>query len=148
MSTNTGETGHSAGFRTSAYLFFGTGCEAAFRHYEACGLGRIGLLVRYGDAGMPVVNEEMRGRVMHARFDGPGFVFHGSDNDDAESMRGAAMLLEATSLEDATRFFERLAEGGTATVPLGPAVWGAHFGMLIDRAGVRWMVNCEAASTR
>jgi PhnB protein len=29
------------------------------------------------------------------------------------------------------------------TMPLADQFWGAYFGMLVDRFGVQWMVNCE-----
>ena len=54
------------------YLFFATRCEPALAFYESCGLGRVVQIVRYGDGGLPVGNETMRGKVMHARFEGPG----------------------------------------------------------------------------
>jgi PhnB protein len=35
----------------------------------------------------------MRGKIMHARFEGPGVLFYASNNDDAEPMRGSAHIL-------------------------------------------------------
>jgi PhnB protein len=29
------------------------------------------------------------------------------------------------------------------TMPLQDTFWGARFGMLIDKFGVSWMLNCE-----
>jgi hypothetical protein len=54
----------------SNYLFFTTGCEQALAFYSACGLGHVTELVRHGDRGMPVASEAMRGKIMHARFEG------------------------------------------------------------------------------
>ena len=36
-----------------------------------------------------------------------------------------------------------LATGGMITMPFATTFWGAHFGMLVDKFGVGWMVNCE-----
>jgi len=47
----------------SNYLFFTDACEEALRCYEACGLGRIVEMVRYGADGMPPKSEAMRGKV-------------------------------------------------------------------------------------
>lgn len=66
MSGEVGRVGLSSGFRASAYMFFGSDCEAAFRFYQTCGLGHCRSMVRYGDPGIPVANEAMRGKVMHA----------------------------------------------------------------------------------
>lgn len=38
-------------------------------------------------------------------------------------------------------YFEKLAAGGTITMPLEKAPWGAFFGMCIDERGTSWMVN-------
>lgn len=41
-------------------------------------------------------------------------------------------------------YFEKLADGGTVTMPLGKAMWGDTFGMCIDKFGIHWMVNISA----
>ena len=54
----------------------------------------------------------------------------------------------AIGLNDADRaraVFDKLAADGTVTMPLAKTYWAEAFGMLTDRFGVRWMVNCEAA---
>ena len=78
----------------SNYLFFTTACEPALAFYTQCGLGRVVAMARYGEGGAPVKNPAMRGRVMHAKFEGPGVLFFASDNDDAEPMRGSAHFLQ------------------------------------------------------
>jgi PhnB protein len=47
--------------------------------------------------------------------------------------------------EHAKRFFEKLAEGGVIVMPLQKTYWAEAFGMVTDKFGVKWMVNCEAA---
>lgn len=36
-----------------------------------------------------------------------------------------------------------LAAGGQVTMPLQKTFWAEAFGMLVDRFGTPWMVNCE-----
>jgi len=124
------------------YLFFTTHCEAALGFYTQCGLGRVVEWMRYGEAGMAVRNETLRGRIMHARFEGPGVLFYASDNDDAEPMRGSAHLLTMDDRALTETLFGRLGEGGVVTTPLGIQPWGAFYGKLTDRFGVQWMLNC------
>ena len=38
-------------------------------------------------------------------------------------------------------YFEKLAVGGTVTMPLAKQVWGDEFGMCVDQFGIDWMVN-------
>ena len=128
----------------SNYLFFTTSCEPALAFYTQCGLGRVVEVLRYGDNGMPVKNEAMRGRIMHAKFEGPGVAFYASDNDDAEPMRDSAHLLVIDDPTSMRQLFERLADGGNITTPLGIQPWGDFFGKLTDRFGVQWMLDCPA----
>lgn len=127
----------------SNYLFFTTSCEPALAFYTQCGLGKVVEVLRYGVGGMPVKNEAMRGKIMHARFEGPGVLFYASDNDDAEPMRGSAHILMLRDRERTAQLFGLLAEGGTVTTPLGIQPWGDYYGKLTDRFGVQWMLNCS-----
>src|SRR6266849_11029359 len=45
----------------SNYLFFTTTCEDALAFYSECGLGQVVEMLRYGENGMPLKNEAMRG---------------------------------------------------------------------------------------
>ena len=42
-------------------------------------------------------------------------------------------------------YWEKLADGGTVTMPLDTAPWGDVFGMCTDRFGVSWLVNIAGA---
>jgi PhnB protein len=126
----------------SNYLFFTTNCDAALRFYADCGLGTITDIRRHGENGMPVHDEQMRGKIAHAKFEGQGILFYASDNHDAEPMRGSAHILMLTSRARTRSLFERLGNGGTVTTPLGIQPWGDFYGKLTDQFGVQWMLNC------
>ena len=127
----------------SNYLFFTTACQEALDFYTKCGFGAVVTLVRHGDNGMPVRTESMRGKVMHAKFEGPGIRFFASDNDDAEPMRGSAMMFELDSRDQTRQLFNSLSDGGHITTPLAVQPWGDYYGKLTDRFGVQWMFNCS-----
>jgi PhnB protein len=126
----------------SNYLFFTTTCERALAFYTRCGLGEVVEIKRYGLDGMAAPTAAMQGKIMHARFDGPGVRFYASDNHDAEPMRGSAHILMMEDREKTDQLFQRLAEGGAITTPLGIQPWGDYFGKLTDQFGVQWMLNC------
>lgn len=128
----------------SNYLFFTTACEPALAFYTRCGLGRVVEILRYGDHGIPMTNGAMRGRILHAKFEGPGVMFYASDNDDAEPMRGSAHMLTMEDRSQTERLFTQLAEGGNITTPLGIQPWGDFYGKLTDQFGVQWMLSCPA----
>lgn len=127
----------------SNYLFFTTNCEQALNYYTECGLGKVTQELRYGTGGMEVKNESMRGKIMHAKFEGPGVLFYASDNDDAEPMRGSAHILMLNDRSLTERLFALLAKDGTVTTPLAVQNWGDYYGKLTDRFGVQWMLNCS-----
>lgn len=129
--------------RLSNYLFFTDSCEQALAFYAECGLGQIVEMLRYGQDGIPVNSEAMRGKIMHARFEGKGVAFYASDNDDAEPMRGSAHHLAMDDRHSTDRLFEALAAGGTVATKLGIQPWGDYYGKLTDRFGVQWMLNCH-----
>lgn len=47
---------------------------------------------------------------MHAQFEGQGVLFFASDNDDAEPMRGSAMIFMLKDADQTRLLFERLAD--------------------------------------
>ena len=126
----------------SNYLFFTTNFEEALAFYAQCGLGQVVEVLRYGMDGLPAKNAAMRGKIMHAKFAGPGVVFYASDNDDAEPMRGSAHILMMHDRDRTKQLFEQLGHGGTVTTALGIQPWGDYYGKLTDRFGVQWMLNC------
>jgi PhnB protein len=47
------------------------------------------------------------------------------------------------SASEAEALFASLTAGGQVLVPLEKTFWAERFGMLIDRFGIPWMLNCE-----
>ena len=60
---------------------------------------------------------------------------------------GAARLLvvgtpiAGRTRAETERLFHALAEGGKVEMPLLDMFWGAYFGSLSDKFGIRWMFN-------
>ena len=127
--------------RLSNYLFFTTRCADALDFYTQCGLGRVVEVIHYGDRGMPAGSPNMRGKIMHAKFEGKGILFYASDNDDAEPMRGSAHLLELDCRAEVGDLFSRLSADGNITTPLAVQPWQCYFGKLTDKFGVQWMLS-------
>ena len=44
--------------------------------------------------------------------------------------------------EEAERIFAALAEGGEVKMAMAETFWAKRWGMLVDRYGKPWMVNC------
>jgi PhnB protein len=57
--------------------------------------------------------------------------------------RGFSVSLQVKDPAEAERIFRALTEKGSVRMPLGKTFWAQRFGMLVDRFGIPWMVNCE-----
>ena len=60
-----------------------------------------------------------------------------------EPPKGITVTLGIDTPAEAERVFKELSEGGTVTMPIEETFWARRFGMLVDRFGIPWMVNCE-----
>jgi PhnB protein len=63
-----------------------------------------------------------------------------------QAPKGFAVTISVKQVREAERIFNELADGGTVTMPLQETFWATRFGMLTDRFGIPWMVNCEKAA--
>ncbi len=50
--------------------------------------------------------------------------------------------LEVLTYAESNRLFEALAEGGEVLMPVQKTFWSPCYGMLKDRFGMPWEVNC------
>jgi PhnB protein len=71
----------------------------------------------------------------------------GSDSNSASGEvafgQNVSLSINAKSKEEADKLFNGLSAGGTVTMPMNQAFWGAYFGMFIDKFGINWMVNFD-----
>ena len=129
------------------YLSFKGDCEAAFTFYERCLGGQLGTLFRYG--GTPLADQvppDWSDKIMHGSLTVGDQAIMGGDvaPDNYEQPRGFSMSLHIKSATDAERIFHELAAGGRVVMPLEKTFWSARFGMLVDRFGIQWLINCDA----
>jgi len=130
------------------YLSFKGECEAAFNFYAQCLGGQPGSIFRY--AGTPLADQvpaDWSDKVMHGSLTVGGQMLMGGDvaPDRYEEPKGFSLSLQITSTDDAERIFHALAKDGRVVVPLAQTFWATRFGMVVDRFGIPWLVNCEGA---
>lgn len=128
------------------YLVFNGQCAEAFRFYEQVLGGKIEMMMTFGES--PAAEHTPPGaqdRIMHVRLVVDGQALMGSDSPPEyfEKPQGISVSLNVDEPEDAERIFHAFAEGGTVTMPIQKTFWAGRFGMLVDRFGTPWMVNCE-----
>jgi PhnB protein len=130
----------------NSYLFFNGQCEAAFKFYEQCLGGKIDAMLTH--AGTPVegqVPANWRDKIMHARLVVGDAVLMGSDAppEHFQQPQGFSVALGVDEPAEAERIFNALADKGTVRMPIQQTFWALRFGMLVDRFGIPWMINCE-----
>ncbi len=137
--------------RVSTYLNFARSTEQAFEFYRSVFGGEfVGGIKRYGD--MPPspdhpLPEGDGNLVLHVEL--PilgGFSLMGSDAPESmghnvKAGNNVYINLEPDTREEADRLFQALSAGGAVEMPIQDMFWGAYFGSLIDKFGMKWMVN-------
>lgn len=134
--------------RMNAYLSFKGDCEAAFTFYQKSLGATFGPLFRYG--GSPMADQappDWGDKIMHGSVTLAGQVLMGGDVAPSryEAPRGFSLSLNVTDTAEAERLFGELAGGGMIVMPLDKTFWAERFGMVVDKFGIPWMINCEAA---
>jgi PhnB protein len=134
--------------RVNPYLLFNGRCQEAFTFYAECLGGKIEAMLPH--AGTPAdghVPPEWREKIMHARLSLGEDVIMGSDAPPGhfEQPKGFSVTIQLTDPAEADRIFQRLSDGATVTMPIQQTFWATRFGMLVDRFGTPWMVNCQTA---
>ena len=131
------------------YLTFDGRCAEAFKFYEQCLGGKIEGMLTHGASPMAEqVPAEWRDKIMHARLVVGDAVLMGSDAppQHREEVKGFSVSIGVDRPADAERIFAALAKDGTVRLPIQETFWAARFGMLVDRFGIPWMINCEKAA--
>ena len=128
------------------YLMFNGECRTAFEFYAKLLGGKIeAMMTHEGTPAAEHVPPEWRGKIMHARLAIGDKVLMGSDSPDRSEtgMKGFSVTLGIDKPAEAERIFHALAENGTVRMPIQKTFWAERFGMLTDRFGTPWMINCE-----
>ena len=68
------------------------------------------------------------------------------DDPSPDAVAGSGNISLAIGLNDperAKQIFGNLAKDGSVVMPLEKTYWAEAFGMVTDKFGVKWMVNCN-----
>ncbi|HLY68606.1 MAG TPA: VOC family protein [Puia sp.] len=127
------------------YLNFAGNAEDAIEFYKNALDGELLMLTRYGESPVQSAEDEKQ-KIMHAR------IQFGGDNIImiSDTMKGSPFSTNGNiqlsiGLDDEAKtneIFNKLSEGGKVVMPVAKQFWGDIFGMLQDKFGVNWMLNC------
>jgi PhnB protein len=133
--------------KLTPYLYFNGQCEEAFQFYEKCLGGKILFKTTYGE--MPASAGETPagwgGKLAHATLAIGDQLLQASDahGEHYRKPQGFSISIGLSDAAEAERIFAALADGGTVGMPIQETFWALRFGMVTDRFGTPWMINCE-----
>lgn len=141
--------------RVSTYLNFPGNTEEAFLFYRSVFGGDFnGPIHRFGEVpaapGQPPLADADRNLVMHIELAIlGGHVLMGTDATESMGFtvihgNSVHINLEPDTRAETERLFAALSVDAKIDMPLQDMFWGACFGSLTDKFGIRWMVNCSS----
>jgi PhnB protein len=141
--------------RTSTYLNFARSTEEAFNFYKSVfGTEFVGGIARFGDIpaqeGQPPISNDDKQLVMNVQL--PilgGHLLMGTDAPESMGFQlnqgnNVYICLDPNTRAEADRLFAALSDGGEVEMGMEEMFWGDYFGSLVDKFGVRWMINCTS----
>lgn len=136
----------------NVYLTFTGNCEEAFNFYRSVFNREFLSVNRFGEIPpseeMPPIPDDVKQKIMHISLPiSEETVLMGSDAVESMSPpitvgNNFSVSIQTEDADEAKRLFNGLAEGGNVTMPLEKVFWAELFGMVTDRYGINWMVNC------
>ncbi|MDX2153618.1 MAG: glyoxalase/bleomycin resistance/extradiol dioxygenase family protein [Bryobacteraceae bacterium] len=127
------------------YIAFKGNCREAIAFYQRALDAQVLFTQTVGES--PMADMGPKDNIMHCTIQVGGSTIMLCDDprpDGAASGGNISLAIGMNEPERATRVFENLSEGGSVEMPLQKTYWAEAFGMLTDRFGVKWMVNCDA----
>jgi PhnB protein len=126
------------------YIAFRGNCREAIDFYKQA-LGAEELFSQtYGES--PMADMGSADAIMHATIKvGENHIMM-CDDFHTENFTTGGNISLAVGLNDvdqAKSIFANLSDGGNVSMPLDKTFWAEAFGMLTDKFGINWMVNCD-----
>jgi PhnB protein len=136
--------------KLNPYLSFKNETREAMEFYRGVFGGKLELntFKDYHASQDPSEDDKIMHSVLYA--DADGITFMASDTPDRMEYKPGtnfSMSLSGDDEAELTGYFDKLAAGGTVTMPLNKAAWGDTFGMVADRFGITWLVNITGAKS-
>ncbi len=127
------------------YIAFRGNCKEAIDFYKDALGAELLYSQTYGDS--PMSDMGSADAIMHATLKVGDTHIMMCDDFHTENFTTGGNISLAVGLNDvgkARTIFDDLADGGKVTMPLDKTFWAEAFGMLTDKFGINWMVNCDA----
>ena len=130
----------------NAYLNFNGNCREAMVFYQQCLGGELSLQTIEGSPVETQCPAAIQHHILHASLLKESLVLMASDMTGPDGfIKGntVALSLNCSSEKEIKTFFSNLSTEGHISHPLDEQFWGATFGVLTDKYGIRWMLNYD-----
>jgi PhnB protein len=135
--------------QVSVHLTFDNQCRAAFERYCELFGGEIVNITRFSETpDGENVPDDWQDAVIHGSMKIGDSVIAGADipPERFQKSQGFFMFVDIPEPKEAERIFAALAEGGDVQMPMQETFWAKRFGVVNDRFGTPWEVNCSQNS--
>lgn len=126
-------------------LAFNGDCAEAFEFYQKLFGGKIISKMTWGESPMGKnAPAEWKPKIIHATLIVGETVIGGGDAPPGhyQKPQGTFVGIDEENPEKAEKLYNALAEKGTVVMKLGETFWAKRFGMVYDRFGTPWLINC------
>ena len=132
--------------KISIHLSFNGQCAEAFADYARIFNGTIVFQMKYRDSPMAgEVPADWQDKLYHATLTIAGLTLMAGDMQPlAVAPQGCSLIVNPDGHDEAHLIFDALATDGLVKMPMQETFWAAAFGVVVDRYGVEWSINCEA----
>ncbi len=129
------------------YLTFDGNCRDAMSFYAECLDGELNLQAVSESPVAAQLPAETQEQILHSAISRNGeILMMASDTIGPYNFiegTNISISLNCSNEEEINSIFRKLSAGGKINDPLKKQFWGALFGVLVDKYGIRWMLNYE-----
>lgn len=129
----------------SPYIAFKANCREAIDFYKSALDAQVLFVQTVGDS--PMSDMGPAENIMHCSIKVGNSTVMMCDDPRPDAATGDGNISLAIGLNDPERakeVFANLAKDGSVVMPLEKTFWAEAFGMVTDKFGVKWMINCDA----
>lgn len=127
------------------YIAFKGDCREAIEFYKTALGAEVVFTQTFGES--PMSSMGPANNIMHSTIRVGHSTIMMCDDPRPEAAADSGNISLAISLKDpeqARQLFGSLSQDGSVIMPIQKTYWAEAFGMVTDKFGVKWMLNCEA----